>query len=189
MNDTAGPAESVRYGGIELRRWLPADEVTLHRIVNESLAHLRPWMGWVTQVGEHPRETVRQSLAEAAGAWESGAAYGFAVLVDGRAVGSAGLRRADEPGVWEIGYWIHPAHTGHGYAGAAAAALVEQAFALPGIERVQIWHDAANLASAVVPPRLGFTEIARRSPARDPLTPGEIGIDVVWERLRAETRG
>ncbi|WP_194813411.1 GNAT family N-acetyltransferase [Nocardia sp. XZ_19_385] len=184
----ARPAESVRYGGIELRRWLRTDEDTLHRIVNESLAHLRPWMGWVARAGEHPREAVRRSLGEAAGAWESGDGYSYAITVRGQVIGSSGLRRCGEPDAWEIGYWVHPAQTGHGYATDAAAALVEQAFSLPGIERVQIWHDAANVASAVVPRRLGFTEIARRSPARDPLTPGEIGIDVVWELLRAETR-
>ncbi|MEU8900407.1 GNAT family N-acetyltransferase [Nocardia sp. NPDC048505] len=181
MIDMARPAESVRCGGIELRRWRRSDEDTLHRIVNESLEHLRPWMGWVAQTGAHPRAAVRRSLAEAGAAWESGDAYGYAITAEARAIGSAGLRRGVEPGVWEIGYWVHPAHTGRGYGTDAAAALVDRAFALPDAERVQIWHYAANLASAVVPRRLGFAEIDRRSPARDPLTPGEIGIDVVWE--------
>jgi ribosomal-protein-serine acetyltransferase len=69
------------------------------------------------------------------------------------------------PGGLEIGYWLHAASTGRGLATAAVAALVGQAFALPDIERVEIVHDQANIASGAIPRRLGFTEI-QRAPGR-----------------------
>jgi RimJ/RimL family protein N-acetyltransferase len=94
------------------------------------------------------------------------------------------MERNEVPDALEIGYWLHPAHTGHGYATTAAGLLVEEAFALPWVARVQIWHDAANAASAGVPRRLGFTEIARRTPPREPAFGGEVGIDVIWELTR-----
>jgi ribosomal-protein-serine acetyltransferase len=37
-----------------------------------------------------------------------------------------------------------------------------------------------------VPRRLGFTEVARRSPPREPAFGGEVGIDVIWELTHAE---
>jgi ribosomal-protein-serine acetyltransferase len=93
-----------------------------------------------------------------------------------RRIGSGGL---------EIGYWLHPAYTGRGLATAATAALVGQAFALPGIDRVEIVHDQANTASGGIPRRLGFTEIQRRTRTQGGLAPGEVGIEVVWRLTRS----
>jgi len=84
----------------------------------------------------------------------------------------------------EVGYWLHPAHTGRGLATAAAAEVVEFAFALDGVRRVQIRHDAANTASGGVPRRLGFTEVGRRTPPREPAFGSRAGVDVVWESSR-----
>ncbi|MBF6173414.1 GNAT family N-acetyltransferase [Nocardia blacklockiae] len=178
------PAESLRHGRVRLRRVRRTDEETLHRLINESLEHLRPWMAWVSAAGEHPRGAVREFLDRAKEKWLAGDAYSYVVVVDGEIVGTCSLENRIGPGGLEIGYWLHPAFTGRGYATEAAAALITAAFALPGIERVQIWHDAANTASGGVPRRLGFTEIARLSPPRERQLPGEVGVDVVWELRR-----
>jgi RimJ/RimL family protein N-acetyltransferase len=66
----------------------------------------------------------------------------------------------------------------------AAGELVEFAFALDGVRRVQIRHDEANVASSGVPRRLGFTEIDRRTPSREPVIGRRVGVDVVWELRR-----
>ena len=68
--------------------------------------------------------------------------------------------------------------------GAAAAALVDAAFGLPGIDRVEIVHDEANIASSGVPRKLGFAEIARRPRPDGPQAPAESGTDVVWRLTR-----
>ena len=74
------------------------------------------------------------------------------------------------PGGLEIGYWVHRAWTRRGLATAATAALVDQAFRLPGVDRVEIIHDELNVASGKIPRKLGFTEIERR-----PLDPPALG--------------
>jgi len=168
--------------GVRLRRWRVTDVDVLHRVVNESLPHLRPWMVWAA--GDYDHDAAADFLARCERGWSTGEAYSYAITVAGEVAGGCGLERRIGPGALEIGYWLHPAHTGRGLVTYAAAALVEQAFELAGIERVQIWHDAANTASAGVPRRLGFTEIDRRTPPRYPLTSAEVGIDVVWELTR-----
>ncbi|RDI49145.1 GNAT family N-acetyltransferase [Nocardia mexicana] len=180
------PEEVLVSGNVRLRRLRSADTEALYRVVNQSLDHLRPWMGWVSPDGEHPRSALAKFVAETHRNWESGDAYSYAVTVSGEVVGMCGLEKRLGPDSLEIGYWLHPAHTGRGYATSAAAALVHQALALPGVDLVQIWHDRANTASGRVPRRLGFTEIGRRTPPRDPLTPGEVGVDVVWELRRSD---
>ncbi len=149
--------------------------------VYASLEHLRPWMPWAM---DFSRAAQAEFLAGCERDWATGAAFNYAMLVDGTIAGSIGLMARIGPGGLEIGYWVHQAYTRRGLATAGAAALVEQAFALPGIERVQIVHDELNFSSGGVPRKLGFTETARRPLDHQPL--GGTGIGVVWELTRAE---
>ncbi|WP_216210388.1 GNAT family N-acetyltransferase [Amycolatopsis aidingensis] len=177
------PAETLTGRRVRLRRWRETDVDTLLQVVSESLDHLRPWMLWA--VPPYDRAAATDFLTRAQAGWLEGESYAYAITVPGVTVGACGLERRIGPGALEIGYWLHPAHTGSGLATEAAAILVEQAFALPAVDRVQIWHDLANTTSAGVPRRLGFTEVARHTPPRNPPSPGEVGVDVVWE-LTAE---
>lgn len=78
-------------------------------------------------------------------------------LVSDALVGGAGMRRRAGPNILEIGYWISSDRTGRGYATAATKTLTEVAFTLiPGIQRIEIHMDKANVASAAVPRKLGF---------------------------------
>ena len=99
-------------------------------------------------------------------------------------VGGTGLHRRRGPDTLEIGYWVHADHLGQGFATEAATALTTAAFAVPGIEHVEIHHDRANTASRGIPERLGYRMVAE-SP--DAVTaPGEEGVDCCW---RTDRRG
>jgi len=176
------PCEVLTCGPARLRRWRASDAETVYRVVMESLEHLLPWMPWASG---YSRDDAVQFTSQSEQDWESGVAYQYAITTDDVIVGSCGLMRRIGPGGLEIGYWLHPAHTGRGLATAAAAALVGQAFALPDIERVEIVHDQANTASGGIPRRLRFTEIERRTRAQGPTAPGEAGIEVVWRLTRS----
>jgi ribosomal-protein-serine acetyltransferase len=173
-------------GPVSLREWTPSDVDTLYELVHGAHETLRQWMPWA--VGEYTREDAAAFLSRSAQNRSAGEVYAYAIVVAGTPVGTVGMERNEFPDAMEIGYWLHPAHTGHGYATLAAALVVEKAFALPWVRRVQIWHDAANEASSGVPRRLGFTEVARRTPPREPAFGGEVGIDVIWE-LTTPPRG
>jgi RimJ/RimL family protein N-acetyltransferase len=81
------------------------------------------------------------------------------VLVDGAGLlGSISVHRIDrdqEDG--EIGYWIAPAARGRGLAPRAAEAASRWAFADLGLHRIQLFHAVANVASARVAEKAGFT--------------------------------
>ncbi|MFE6056924.1 GNAT family N-acetyltransferase [Kitasatospora sp. NPDC056446] len=178
----ASPEPVIVLDGLTLRRFAgEADLPELFTVIEESLEHLRPWMPWVAA---HGRAATTEYLATRAGCWADGRDFSYAVVLDGAIVGACGMyRREDSPaGSLEIGYWLHPAATGRGLATRAAEALVEQAFRLPWVSNVEIVHDPANLASAAVPARLGFTEHLRRpSPA---VAPAETGEEQVWRLTR-----
>jgi ribosomal-protein-serine acetyltransferase len=169
--------------GMRIRRVTEADAEELFRTVTESLPHLAAWMPWAA--GGYDEVMLAEFLADAAAGWERGTLFPHAITVDDAIVGLVTANRDDRgDDLVEIGYWLHPAHTGRGHVTAATAELVEFAFALEGVRRVQIWHDEANVASSGVPRRLGFTEIDRRTPPREPAIGNRVGVDVVWELRR-----
>lgn len=176
------PAESLRSDLVELRRWRTNDVDALHRAIGESLEHLLPWMPWAAG---HGRGHTVDFLARSHDAWEAGEEFAYAITSGDTVIGSCGLHRRIGPGGLEIGYWLHPRWTGRGLATKAAAALTGQGFALAGIDRVEIHHDAANTSSGAVARRLGFTEIERVPEPEGPSAPGEAGIGVVW-RMTAD---
>ena len=59
------------------------------------------------------------------------------------------------------------------------------ALGLPGIDRVEIHHDVANVASGRIPAKLGYTRLGER-PTRDlwPPAPSDTGTDVIWQATR-----
>jgi len=172
------PAEVLTHGQVTLRRWRATDAQVVCQLVTESLEHLRPWMPWAVRydaagAAEYTRHCERD--------WKTGAAFNYAITTAGEPVGSCSLMARIGPGGLEIGYWVHQGHTRRGLATDAAAALTDAALALPGIDRVEIVHDEANIASGGVPRRLGFTEVGKRKSAAGRNAPGESGTTIVWQ--------
>ena len=179
MTERPAPDEVIEYGPLTLRRYRDDDLDDLVRAVTESEDHLRGWLPWVAG---HSVESEAGFLAQSARDWESGTAYNYAIRTGGAFAGGIGLMARIGPGGLEIGYWVHRAFTRRGLATAASAALVEQAFRLPGVDRVEIVHDELNVASGGVPRKLGFTEVGRRPLELAP--PQGTGVGVVWRLVR-----
>ncbi|HSD79279.1 MAG TPA: GNAT family N-acetyltransferase [Solirubrobacteraceae bacterium] len=163
-----------------VRSWTEADAPALARAVDESLEHLRPWMPWAQEPAgvDVRRAWIRDQLAaEAAG---GDRAYGL--FVGDLVVGGCGLHARIGPGGLELGYWVHPAYTGRGLATRAGRFAVRQAFAQPGVDRVEIHHDVANAASGRVAAALGFAAVGELR--RAPEAPAETGVMRVWRLCR-----
>lgn len=88
-----------------------------------------------------------------------------------------------DPRAFEIGYWVDVRHTRRGIATEATGLLVAAAFELTEIVRVEIHCDEANVASASVPARLGFT-LDRVEPDEIE-APAEVGRSMIWVLDRA----
>jgi len=178
------PDELIEHAPVTLRRFRPDDLDALFRAVTESLGHLRPWMPWAA---DYSRASAQEYLAASVKSWDEGTEYNYAIMTavpDGSSTlaGVAGLMARIGPGGLEIGYWVHRGYVRRGLATAATAALVEQAFRLPGVDRVEIVHDELNVASAGIPRKLGFTEVGRRP--LDFRPPAGSGTGVVWRLAR-----
>jgi len=178
---TERPDDLIEAGPVTLRRYRADDLDALVQAVSESEAHLSPWLPWVAG---HSRESEAEFLAQAARDWEAGTTYNYAMIAEGTLAGGIALMARIGPGGLAIGYWVHRAHTRRGLATAATAALVDQAFRLPGVDRVEIIHDELNVPSGKIPRKLGFTEIARRP--LDPPAEAGTGFGAVWRLLKTQ---
>jgi ribosomal-protein-serine acetyltransferase len=162
---------------LSLRRWVLGDADALNAAVFASLDHLRPWMPWVKFEPLTP-DARRDLIRDWESAWEAGGDLVLGAFDGDAIVGGCGLHLRSGPAAMEIGYWVHVAHVRLGYATEMSEALTNLAFGIDEIDRVEIHHDKANVASAGVPRGLGF-ELLGEAP--DEISaPGEIGIDCAW---------
>lgn len=139
---------------LTLRRWRPEDADALRAALDESDAHLRPWIpfmkdeprtlaqtkSWIEDlVAHHDAQTALRY-----GAWRGDELIGEVLLID--RVG---------PGRLELGYWIRASAVGQGFATESAQAMVTLAFDRLRISEVRLVVDAGNGPSLKVAERLG----------------------------------
>jgi RimJ/RimL family protein N-acetyltransferase len=156
---------TLRTARLRLRPWTAADAPLLLPVLQANVAHLGPWIPphVATPV---PLPALAERLAgfeadfTASRAWRYALlplhdtrVYGEVDLFPRAATGRVPYAAADRA---EIGYWLDAAVTGQGLALEAAGAMLAVAQALPALRHVEIRCDAANVASARVPQRLGF---------------------------------
>ncbi|MHB1988815.1 MAG: GNAT family N-acetyltransferase [Acidimicrobiales bacterium] len=177
--------DELRAGPLVLRSWRIEDVAALHLAVLENIEHLRPWMPWIAAEPSPIEERI--ALVERWGRLrDEGTDWSVALVLDGAIAGSAGLHQRRDPGVLEIGYWVHCDFTRRGIATVASYLLTDLAFSSTSTVAVEIWHDRANVASGAVARRLGY-ELVGEVPGRDTdSSPGEEGIDCHWRVTRRE---
>ena len=172
-----------------LRCWEPADAPQLADVVGRNLEHLRPWMAWAGEENaqvDYQYERLRQARAR----FDLGQDFVYGVFSrDGRFIlGSSGLHTRAGEGALEIGYWIDKDHIGLGLASEASAALTKVAFEIFKVNRVEIHCDPANLASAAIPRKLGYTlEATLRQRSADYY--GNPSDSMIWTLLETEYPG
>ena len=174
--------EEIEVGahGLVLRRWRMGDLADLLAAIERSLPALRRFMPWAME--EPTVGSVTAYLEHVLG----GPSMAFGLFeAGGEVVGGFGLHDRRGPGILEIGYWVRSDRTGRGYATAAARAVTGVAFdCFPLIDRIEIRCDPANLASAAIPPKLGYR--LDRTDAVDVEAEAQTGEQQVWVLDRAE---
>ena len=166
-----------------LRRWTASMIDPLLESIEASQPELARWLPWADPTPKRTVELEAVRSAERAFAEDTDYAYFLIERASGDLVGCAGLH-PKAGGVAEIGYWVRSDRTRRGYATLAAGSLCGAAFRyLPEIEKVMIRMDQANVASAAIPPKLGFS-LEGEEACRDALTSGHTGKGWIWSAQR-----
>ncbi|MFC1878961.1 GNAT family N-acetyltransferase [Chloroflexota bacterium] len=161
MNEQRGPAYRIHTQRLVIRCWEPSDAPLLKTAIDESLEHLRPWMPWAHQKPQELQTKINRIRQwRASFDLDQDFVYGVFGEDEQQVLGGAGLHTRVGPKAREIGYWIHKDFTNQGLTTENSAALTRVAFEVDRLDRVEIHCDPANLSSAAVPRKLGFTHEA-----------------------------
>lgn len=166
---------------VELHRCTPRHLDALMAAIERSQPQLAAWLPWADPLPT--RDMEREFLADRERAFDADLDYGYLLVdtVDGVVAGGAGLH-PKSPRAAEIGYWVRSDRTGRGYATAAARALTSAAFdRLDHVDKVVIRMDSRNLASAAIPPKLGF-RLEGTYEELDPADPDNPATGLLWSR-------
>lgn len=166
----AGPLVLERLGTEHVDEMVAAAAV--------SFAELHQWMTWAEYVPT--RAEIADFIRAARWLFDDDVAWAFATreLSTGELVGSCDIRTVSRTSSVEIGYWVRSDRTRRGYASAASLALTDAAFRYLDVERVAIRMDQGNVASASVPPKIGYRLLSEET--RKIETPGHTGKGFVW---------
>ncbi len=148
------PLQTAR---LDLRRLELADIDTVHRIAGDvRVARFLARMPYPLA-----RSAVHRWIEGSHKEMAAGAGFTFACWrrADGTFLGCASLTIASGDLSGELGYWLDPAHWGHGYASEAVSYLVGLAFRSFGLRRVWAAAHCDNAASHRVLETAGMTTI------------------------------
>jgi RimJ/RimL family protein N-acetyltransferase len=161
--------DELRSARLVIRPYRPDDAAAVFAAIDESRTLLAPWLPWVhshRDIGD-----TRDFCTRAAAGYllRNNLDLGIFDARDGAYLGGIGLRPDWRARVFEIGYWVRGAATGHGYVSEAVRLLARLTFEALGANRLMIRCDARNERSRHVPERLGFPLEARlRNDGLDP---------------------
>lgn len=152
--------ELVRSERLDLAAWTPGDALALRAVLDENLAHLRPWIPFAQSEPRTLAET-RDNLTQYAADFAADRHHRVALRerATGELVGEAMLLGRGPDGTREAGYWLAKVHCGMGYATEAIAALLPFAFEALGALAVRLRCDVRNAPSLAVARRLGAVQV------------------------------
>jgi ribosomal-protein-serine acetyltransferase len=140
-----------------LRAVRPGDGAIVCPSVRESLAELKIWMPWATD--DYNEERAEEWCRKAAASFIERRQFQFLILQreNNRHIGTMGAFDFNwEIPSGEIGYWLHTAHTRHGFMTEAVKTLTEMLQHTLHFNRICIKTDEQNQKSRRVTELAGF---------------------------------
>jgi len=163
-------------GGARLRLFEESDAEEVFALSDRNRAHLEPWMPWVlhTRSPADSLEFIRIGRRQVA---DNDGVQLAIVEPGGEIAGVVGYHRVDWANrATSIGYWLSADRQGRGLMTEAVRALIEHAFGVWDLHRIEIAAAVENARSRAIPERLGFREEGIR---RDAERNGDRYLDLV----------
>jgi RimJ/RimL family protein N-acetyltransferase len=147
------PRGGLSDGVVRLRPMRPADADGYREHENDPVTLAYGFGGLPISTAEARRRADRAGLD-----WLVGQAAPMTIedIATGRFAGEVHLRAAGPPGVGGVGYGVHPAFRGRGYAARALRLLVPWAFGPGGFARLELGAKTENVASQRAAVAAGF---------------------------------
>ncbi|GAA2782397.1 GNAT family protein [Kitasatospora sp. CM 4170] len=140
----------------ELRPLEPWQAPEFFAHIERARAHMDPWIGWAGRSTD--LDSARATLQGYADRQAADAGRLFGIWLDGTLVGGTMfVSFSTATATAEIGVWTEPAGEGRGLVGAAVRHLIDYAFTVRGLHRLE-WHTSPdNVRSQALARRVGMT--------------------------------
>lgn len=138
-----------------LRSFTAEDAPALFRAVDESRAHLRPWLRWVdaTTKQEHIMQFIQRTLQQL----NNQEALELGIVYNRQLIGGMGMHE------WnhllkkaQVGYWIRKEYEGQGIVHRCLVHFLDFLYDKVKLNKVEIQFMPGNTRSAALAERLGF---------------------------------
>lgn len=178
------PAYPIRTARLTLRPFAATDLDDLHALTGDP--EVVRYLYWEVHSLEETRAGLDKRIGQDA-LTEEGQWLVLAIDLDGRVIGQVVLKWASaEHRQGELGFVLHPAFHGHGYAREAAEAMLRLGFEDLGLHRIYGACDTRNEPSWRLLARLGLRREAHF--VEDELFKGEFGDQYIYALLDREWR-
>ncbi len=171
--------------GAELRPLEPWQAPDFAAYIERDRAHLAPWLPWATSITD--TDGAREFLQRYADGQAADARRIYGPWLDGELAGGCLFRTFDtDTRSCELGVWLSAGAEGRGLITRACRDLIEWAFDVRGMNRVEWLCVPHNKRSIAVAERLGMT---RDGVLREafPFDGGMVDVEV-WSLLAGERR-
>jgi ribosomal-protein-serine acetyltransferase len=140
----------------DLRPLRESDGDDLYRLIEANRPYLAHWLPWAAeQTYERTLEYIRAVRRQE----EANDGFQRAITSGEQIVGIVGFHAVNWPHrSTSIGYWLDEGHQGRGLMTTAVRALIDHAFGVWDLHRVEIQAAIDNKRSRAIPERLGFRE-------------------------------
>jgi ribosomal-protein-serine acetyltransferase len=138
-----------------LRSFQPDDAPSLFKAVDESRAHLRPWLRWVdaTTKQEHIQQFIQRTQQQL----HNQSALELGIFLDRQIIGGIGMHDWDHMlKKAQLGYWIKKEYEGKGIIMKSITRLIDFLFEKPGMNKLEIHYMPSNVRSGAIAERLNF---------------------------------
>ena len=133
-------------------------------LVEQNREHLQTWLPWPRQM--RSTDDAMHFIARTRKQWVQDEGFTAGVLYKGELCGIAGYNSLNrKQGHIALGYWLGQAYLGKGIMRKVCSRLIDYAFDIMGLHRIEIRTEVSNVKSRAIPEKLGFTEegIARHA--------------------------
>jgi ribosomal-protein-serine acetyltransferase len=140
---------------LELRLFMPHHASPYFALIDQHRVFLSEWLDWPARI--QGVNDIDFFIARCMDGYRDYNSLRMGIWYDGSPVGQVGFNFWDlRSKKGEIGYWLTPSYTGKGIMTKSVAALIDYAFRIVKLHRVEILMGVGNDASEGIPKRLGF---------------------------------
>jgi len=140
---------------LKIQSWLETDADELFNLVDRNREILQEWLIWVPQT--KTEKDIETFISKCQKEYERKTGFQMGLWDGDELIGTIGLNNLDlESKKASIGYWLSKTHQGKGAMTTATKALIDYAFSVLDLNRIELKIASKNSKSKSIAERLGF---------------------------------